>query len=108
MKSKRIKEAETSSRRRPKVEIVFCDWVGGSFCVGYGERRRQPTDWIFGFRANVAADFLRGIAAFTYFAWWRIAPNMPGRLAAIVALKDRAAAKGIELLEVFEVWGPQL
>ncbi len=106
--TKRKTNRQWPKAKKPKVEIVYCDVVSTPcFCVGYGERRRQPTDWMFGFRANVAADFLRGIAAFTYFAWWRIAPNMPGRLAAIVALKDRAAAKGIELLEVFEVWGPQ-
>lgn len=105
MKSKRTKKPEASPR---KVEIVYCDVVSvPCFCVGYGERRRQPTDWMFDFRANVPADHQRGIAAFTYFATWRIAPKLPGRLAAIVELKDRAMRKGIELLEVFGVWGPQ-
>ena len=75
MKSKRVKEPETSSR---KVEIVYCDVVSTPcFYVGYGERRRQPTDWMFEFRANVPVNPLRGIEAYTYFATWRIAPKLP-------------------------------
>ncbi len=104
----RSKGAMSPPSRRPKVEIVYCDVVSTpSFCVGYGESRRQPTDWMFEFRANVSADPRRGIAAFTYFATWRISPKLPGRLAAIVELKERARQKGIALLEVFDVWGPQ-
>ena len=92
------------------IEVVFCDWVGGAFYVGYSDPlpvRKFASDWIFDFRANVPANDQRGIEAFTYFAQWRIAPKLPGRLAAIVALKERAMKKGIELLEVFGMWGPQ-
>jgi len=89
------------------IEIVFCDLVAPAVIVGYGEDRRSAADWMFDFRANVPANHLRGIAAYTYFARWRITPNLPGRLAAIVALKDRAMRKGIMLLEVFDVRPPQ-
>ncbi len=105
MKSNRIKKPAASARR---PEIVYCDVVSTPcFYVGYGERRRQPTDWMFEFRANVPANHQRGIEAFTYFAQWRIAAKLPGRLAAIVELKERAMRKGIALLEVFGVWEPQ-
>ncbi len=108
MKTDNKKSCNPVRKKKVKVEIVFCDVVSTPcFFVGYGERRRQPTDWMFEFRANVRADHLRGIDAFTYFATWRIAPNLPGRLAAIVELKDRAMRKGIALLEVFGVWPPQ-
>ena len=106
MKSKRVKEPGTSSLK--DVEVVYCDVVSTPcFYVGYYESRRQPTDWMFEFRANVQDDHLRGIRAFTYFATWRIASKLPGRLAAIVELKERALRKGIALLEVFGVWEPQ-
>ena len=95
------------AKKLSDVEVVFCDWVGGAFYVGYSERRRQPTDWMFDFRANVPANHQRGIEAYTYFAQWRIAAKLPGRLAAIVELKERAMRKGIALLEVFGVWPPQ-
>lgn len=92
---------------RPKVEIAYCEMSTPAVIVGYGEDRRSAADWMFDFRANVPANHLRGIAAYTYFARWRITPNLPGRLAAIVALKERALRKGIMLLEVFDVRPPQ-
>ncbi len=105
--AKRKTNRHATKAPKPRPKIVFCEMSTPAVIVGYGEDRREASDWIFDFRANVPANPLRGIDAYKYFARWRIAPNLPGRLAAIVALKDRAMKKGIELLEVFEEWGPK-
>ncbi len=111
LSKKKMRNAKPkTNRQKPKalkdVEVVFCEMDVPVMRIAHGEDRRGPDDWLFDFRANVPADHLRNIRAFSYVTRWRIVSNLPGRLAAIVALKERAMEWRITLLEVFGVWSP--